>query len=537
MAYVAPIGTIEFYQDVPLTSDYTDTIYFASESAQRAYFSGKLYARYTNQMYTRVHGNKIRVNTNAENMPRVNYLGFNNGRIAKWYYAFITGIEYVNEQVTEITYELDDLQTWFISARWHDCFIERQHSTTDEIGDNTQPEPLEVTDYFASKLFKYHNCNSIGYVLSIGLADAEAIGISSNPIFTTTKFGGYGTLVKYLYFGSASSLQAFLELCEFQNGLIKISSLQCQPISLYAVPAEIFGTNLRSVQWGSATINLVSENAVRYFFDELSAPDAIGEGPYYTPKNKKLLTYPFNLLKVSAGTKIQEYKFENFMLNGASNFVSYATNVPSPSIIIKPLSYEGDEDQYHYSITLDTFPSLPLYQNGVGGFVAGAMVKSAKTLGSMLVATLSQNVSTASGVGYVGLRNVLKEGINSTGALKSNSGGTDVSPIMADKSDSEPRLMITLQQFSLKREYAILYDKYLSKYGYAQNKVGRPNIHARTRWTYIKTRNCSVSGPIPAEAMKTISRVMDNGITWWSAGWTVGAYTNSSGELYDNPIA
>ena len=537
MAYVTPRGTIEFYQDVPLTSDYTDTIYFGSESAQRAYFSARLYSRYTSQMYTRVHGNKIRVNVNAENMPRVNYLGFNNGRIAKWYYAFITAVEYINEQVTEVTFELDDLQTWFISARFHDCFIERQHSTSDNLGDNTQPEPLEVNDYFASKLFQNHFSYSIGYVLSVGIANAEAAGISSNPIFSVTKFGGYGSLVKYLYFSSASSLQAFLELLDFQNGLAKIFGLESQLISLYAVPAEIFGTNTRTVPWGSASIRLVSENAVRYFFDELAAPTHIGEGPFYEPKNKKLLTYPFNLLRVSAGTKVQDYKFENFMLGGASNFVSYATNVPSPSVIIKPVTYEGDEDQYHYAITLDAFPSIPLYQDGVGGMMSEVLMKSAKTLGSMLVAMLSQGVGSAVNVGYVGLEKTLKQGIDSTASLRSTGGGTDISPILADKSDSEPRLIISLQQFSLKREQAILYDKYLSRYGYAQNKVGRPNIHARTRWTYVKTRNCSISGPIPAEAMKTISRVMDNGITWWASGWTVGLYTDNSGNLYDNPIA
>ena len=157
MAYVAPNGNIELFRRITLTPAYTDTIWFPSITAQNAYFSYQANYHFSNQMYTRVSGNRCRIHVTADEIRDCSYMRFQNirGNKSKWFYAFITNVEYINEQVSEVTYEIDEIQTWCYdvsdSDRFNECFIERQHSTTDRVGDNLVPEPLDVTENIVSK--------------------------------------------------------------------------------------------------------------------------------------------------------------------------------------------------------------------------------------------------------------------------------------------------------------------------------------------------------------------------------------------------
>ena len=86
-----------------------------------------------------------------------------------------------------------------------------------------------------------------------------------------------------------------------------------------------------------------------------------------------------------------------------------------------------------------------------------------------------------------------------------------------------------IYQKQIRAEFAKIIDNYFSMYGYAQHKVTIPNIHARTRYTYVQTKGCNVVGNAPVLAITAINRIFDNGITWWADYSGVGNYT------YPNP--
>ncbi len=593
MAYVAPKGTIELYSQVPLTPEYNHTLYFSSPEEQRAYFSARSPRTFNNQMYTRVHGNKIRINVNAEDVARYNYLGFTNRTPLesnyRWYYAFIDKIEYINEQVTEITYILDNVQTWYMSAIFRDCFIERQHSTTDGIGDNVQVEPIAPKEHIAipnlSRLIQYYN---VGYVVCAGVVRVIDDSLFSNcPLFTQVSYGGLASSVAFIYFNNATRLNAFIKLASFVDGVFSIVNIcTCQLLSLYAIPADLFSSAGNSYQ----TVNVSGFGDIMMILPQyaneisgiiLNPPTVQGEGPYYTPKNKKLFTYPYSFIRASFPTLSQDFKFENFFNAGNTAFRVYATCNPTPSIIIIPVTYERDEDQYHYSLALDNFPQLPIYMSSNDyalGRLLSSTIKTAIETGATLLAT---GLSTEAAVppqisnetALVPIANDTDEFqmsilrakqaslfkapkqedtasyySNDTAPvfqtysnLKSSGGSSDLAPIMATKFRggaiaNEPCFQITFQQYGLRTEIAKRIDEFFQKYGYAQNKVDRPNIHARTRYTYIKTRGCSVDGAIPEEARRTINMVMDKGITWWADTSGVCYYTDGNGNLIDNPI-
>lgn len=64
----------------------------------------------------------------------------------KWFYAFITKMEYVNTNMTRIEIITDVWQTWQFDIEFKESFIEREMiNVSDDIpGSNLLPEGLET---------------------------------------------------------------------------------------------------------------------------------------------------------------------------------------------------------------------------------------------------------------------------------------------------------------------------------------------------------------------------------------------------------
>lgn len=67
----------------------------------------------------------------------------------KWFYAFITNIEYVNENLTNIYITTDVWQTWQFDIIFKESFVEREmiDVSKDLPGANLLPESLETGEY------------------------------------------------------------------------------------------------------------------------------------------------------------------------------------------------------------------------------------------------------------------------------------------------------------------------------------------------------------------------------------------------------
>ena len=154
--YIEPNSVIKIYNNIPLDNTYEHTIFFKNLSEQNAYFhpidAPKAKYVLSAQSYQRVVKGSMRVEKKAEDLYDCNYLAFQNTSFgSKWFYAFITSVEYVNNITSEITFEIDVLQTYFFNYTMKKCFVEREHSTTDVIGENILPEPLATGEYVYDK--------------------------------------------------------------------------------------------------------------------------------------------------------------------------------------------------------------------------------------------------------------------------------------------------------------------------------------------------------------------------------------------------
>lgn len=145
--YIEPNTIIRILKNVPLDNTYKHTIFFPKDniSVQTNYFFGLTKYLLTDQTFQRVRKGVMRVQVKAEDLYDCNYIMFQNANFSsKWFYAFITGVEYVNNIVSEITYEIDVMQTWFYECTLQECYVEREHSTSDSIGSNIVAEPVDL---------------------------------------------------------------------------------------------------------------------------------------------------------------------------------------------------------------------------------------------------------------------------------------------------------------------------------------------------------------------------------------------------------
>ena len=151
MAYT---GKLQLFRGIPLNIDNEDTFYFASRSAQDNYFYGQMDTRLTfgaeDFKFVREDG-YVKVSRPHDYLENCNYMRFQNQldaggyqTVPKWYYAFITGIDYINDTTTGIHFVIDVLQTWLpnIDYQLNDCFIVREHATSDKIGENLATETV-----------------------------------------------------------------------------------------------------------------------------------------------------------------------------------------------------------------------------------------------------------------------------------------------------------------------------------------------------------------------------------------------------------
>lgn len=210
MAYIAPNSTIRFHQNIALDNTYDHTYYFASLSAQNTFFSyvdvnnpsnSRVKLTIDNMSYQRHTRDSIKVALPIERIVNCNYMSFKNTSFEnKWFYCFITDVEYVNNNTTIVYYEIDVMQTYVVNDITFDqCYIERQHTASDNIGENTQPEPIGPCEYV--------------YNDAVGYGDYAQYIVGGHD----TRYSDMSIVVACTFTGSAESGTSYLQIDYLNN--------------------------------------------------------------------------------------------------------------------------------------------------------------------------------------------------------------------------------------------------------------------------------------------------------------------------------
>jgi hypothetical protein len=105
--YIAPNSTIILLHNCPLDKTYDHTLTFTSALAQQNYFKSLAKYTFNDQSYTRYQRGVLTIQKKAEDLYDCNYLMFQNTSFGnKWFYAFVTAIDYVNNVTSRVSLRL-----------------------------------------------------------------------------------------------------------------------------------------------------------------------------------------------------------------------------------------------------------------------------------------------------------------------------------------------------------------------------------------------------------------------------------------------
>ena len=545
--YIQPNSTIRLLTGVPLDNTYAHTIYFANETAQAEYFASKTKPNcvFNNQTYQRVNRGTMRLQVLADNIYDCNYLMFKNTAYGnKWFYAFVTSIEYVSNIVSEITYEIDVMQTWFFDVTLLESFVEREHSATDVAGENIVPEPVNIGDYYMGVP------SGTGFftdfdVVVVSPYHIERGNTQWEPYYRYQKIDQNPTMLTHMVIKTV-----YTEQYEYEPFYIAFEGLSRQGlvdsvVDCYLIPRHFLPQYDNFYQLGEN----IDPKPMEYY---RTKPTTLSHG--YTPKNKKLLTYPYNKLVIDTGDgNLNEYCFEFFGHNDVDDrddvvFNVYAYRGDSLSFKACPLRYKGEPVNYTESCLLTDFPPFPyiidsfkawIAQNktrlalqvgtdilgigaGMGTVMAGAKMLTPKTQ------VLSKAGAKMMGGGYEEMGQSGVRGVGGTLAELADRSVARFKPSGSSSGSLEIAMGkkdFTAIQYSVNPLNAQIIDDFFSVYGYATHRVKVPNRNVRPHWTFVKTIDINLEGNAPADDVKHICSIYDKGITFWRNASEVGNYS------------
>lgn len=554
--YIAPNSTVYLLSGVPCDKSYIHTLYFENKNEQYSYFYGKRVKAFTNISYQRHSKNSIRLECLADDIYNVNYLMFQNTAYGdKWFYAFVNNVEYINNVTTEITYTIDIIQTWYFDYTLGTCFVEREHTLTDVVGENTVPEPVDAGETYIQEYNEYMYPRTTSQPLFSlvvyyiptqgqyieGIGDDYTFKVGTNVNLRGTIYNGiYTGAISYAYpmfFGADG-----LETLKWIDALFKtLDEISATIISVQQVPFDV---------WLDETAGRPSK--IKSINQPLSFSVGSGTTEYprtdiYTPKNKKCYTYPYSYMVITNNkgderTLLWEQSASKSADGRQQLRIQISSAVaPTCEIGARPMNYMGKEVNYDEGVLLNDFPmpswsentferwwAVNKYQfmyNTVSdaiNTVVGAM-KAGLTGGIGMSESVSLGAANA-GLGVVD--NIVEYG---TRQRAPNKGKGNMSssglPIV------EGRIGFSMYSMGSKPEYIKIIDEYFSMFGYKICRLKIPNIKAiaksqlRPQWNYIKTTTCIIDNlNAPADVDEQLQDIYNSGITFWMNPNNVGKY-------------
>lgn len=556
MAYIPPDSRIILLSNVPLDKAQADTLWFPDKNTQTTYFMSKQRREYTAQSYQRKDRGYIRLfNTNDadhnvkyEDIFDCNYLMYQNIRYGnRWFYAFINSIDYINDSVCEVRYTIDPIQTWFFDYSLHQCFVERCTPSSDEIGENILPEKIEVGEYVMNGSYDALASNFADPCVVFMYVNPDQDAGTAGP-YSGGNYGGvYGACELWAFSPTDTSGIAAWVNARKQHLDSIVGAYMC-PKALAVLDPSANITN--GYQIPSFTTGYIG---VRQASGVTKTTPLNG----YTPRNKKLYTYPYTYFHVDAPDgQALHLRYEFFPNNTPVYRITGNCTYPV-ELNFYPTNYKNmptgggggispDYIEFRQSkLSIKGYPMASWSCDAFNAWLAQNSVPIALSLGAGLASSAGTLVGIAATGGLanfagmaVGLGGAMTKGEIAQGRAAGNVVGSQVANaigVLAEGYRASIAGDITGGSFETgsndfafgrmcfrgglmtqPESYLKAIDKYFDMYGYTMNQHRLVNNHVRTRWTYVKTRGCTIEGSLPTDDADYICACYDNGIRFWS---------------------
>lgn len=541
---------------VPLEVDEENQLTFANKTAQFNYFNSMEKIEADNYTYQRKDGT-IRYGGNFDDVIKYNYVMYRNEAYSdKWFYAFITGMEYLNDNVTAISIKTDVWQTWQFDLNYKRTFVEREHVNDDTIGIHTVPENLELGDYqivdlqYASMWEDAEPSQDFLVVFCVTELPKGGSVTLTNPQENGRVAGdlGYiGGVFSSLIFFAVENFNQAENIIDAYNNAADVTADAI--VNIYTVPRCCVNFTIPYADLTKVSrdekIAVLHPLFNYYQSDSFKIQQSGVLANNYVPVNNKLFTYPYSYLFVTNNVgeavemRYEDFPFENIAGNNARTISYTKYLVPSASVSGKLLfdSYKNYTSSVDYPTKINAYGinygKIPvcawttdyytnwLTQNGVN---VGLSIASSILTTGIGLATGGATLAGAALNGGLQIANTLSE-VHRAATTPPQAHG-DINT--GDYTFAFSRNIISFYKMSVRPEMAQIIDNYFSAYGYKVNSIKLPNITGRRNWNYVKTIGCYIEAQIPQDDLQEIKNMFNNGITLWHNPATFADYSQNN---------
>ena len=525
---------------------------YASQAARQTSVDAYMDVVRTGQQFVRPTSGAFRIDAAYSEVENCNYGYFQNGS-GRVYYFDILYCEYDNDLVSIVHFDIDVLATYFDSWQRTEQFVLREHTNDDTVGANLQPEPVGTGtltvdwqtrtasspgtafkssysfDLLEPCVFIFSGDQFDGNKVYAGVLDGTVEGscVWAAPL-NMDESGEYntGAFTDWLWsMNRNNKAEAIVAMTMYPLALVTVTPYTVTP--LFGDSGEQFVTR-------------------RLSFSVHEKPTTV-DG--YTPRNKKLLTYPYSFFRCTnykGQYRDYQYEFINDMDNiGPLPFFLKGSPDPAGDLWCCPGNYNGcSNENPEFAVTLGGIPQISWpfnsYENWLAGN-AGSLVMNLVSAATMFIpgvgairtagvaSKLAGAVSTAtrSAVTRAGSRSLFDPAVKAAGASVASdltgyagmtrlagqamlgSGGAQLGNTVAtlyDQSNVPDAVRgqttgaatlgygcygISFLGLSVRREFAESIDAYFDMYGYATNQVKVPNETGRANVNFVQTLNAS----------------------------------------------
>nr|DAE09274.1 MAG TPA: Major tail protein [Podoviridae sp. ctdKF3] len=558
-----PETVVRLLSNVPLSLNETNQLWFDTVTAQQTYFSGKVSRTYNQFTYQRKERNYVAVETNAELLYNVNYMMFQNSNFAnKWFYAYVTEIEYKNHNTSWVYYEIDPFQTWLFELNFKQSFIEREHTprynadgtpvinTIDEgLNYGSEYKIIDDSSYknYGDTIFILVTSKDYLHKLPDGLERPFPENIGNVPqgffnyIFPIS-LSGYKEYT-YKNFSLMSWAEFYDKLNQdtaFVGKVVNLTLLDFVPLNVSVDNANANITNMDNVSLYNARNDLGLTGSILYINDGAFTPSVIDCGNKYSSfpnyAESKLLMYPYSYTKVT-DMRGNEFDIKNEHITGQDlKFSVRGSIAPQCKTAYEVVNYK-DKTNLLDGIINNNVSSMAIIDDYTAAYLqgnqnvlmTGAAVNVVSSIASIVGNSMIGNIGGAVSSGVGGITDILmlnakmKDIDNHPSNLRNQ--GNNYNFDFANKYTG-----IRIIKYTVTDEYQKILTDFFKMYGYKVNRVKVPNLHTRQSWNYVKTVDCTIVANIPQGDLNSIKQMFNKGITLWH-NTDVGNYNLSNNEI------
>lgn len=564
----SPSTRLELYGDIPFDRNYNNVIRFTNHSDQMEYFKAHLtgyttgsfedgaeilgqsgtilFANYLNPDGSITERNPrmtVKVNAVAEQLWKCNYIGWTNNPDTQnlnpqqydydttcpeqWYYAFVTNIYHIANNVSVIEFELDYWQTYHLRITPLQCFVERESPESDVPFSNTLPEEIEPNYYNVREVEVDGLFFPGGKYLVVVFANDEHIqslyALTQTFLPNATNVDR-GRLTSGVYSGLCFFYVPYYNEDDFSGFIQKVID-DGYSDSIVAIFTTAFPP-ISDTSGGQYVPPIAVDTGVSKQVTQLNG---------YTFRNNKLMCYPYRKI-VFRNAFGKGFELRPEMINstgGNLHIARFDIHSVTGGCVACPMDYNG------HDYALDKI--LTYQENFQGSFSTNTFAEYVNTqmtadilsavVGS--ISGLAPAVVSTGGVGAIGsLATAATAGTNIATNLINAAQKPETSAInstnlalslMIGQNTISPFQLFEINVEECNAECAEAIDTYFQMYGYNCSRVKVPNL-THGLWSYVKCSEFEfVPNGISFNGMQAIKNMFEKGIRVWN--YTGGGIT------------